>query len=119
MKVLIVDDEPLIRRSLVRAFANYGHVVFEADDGVKGLEIWQAEAPDIILLDILMPGLTGPQVLDQIENRGNAKIILMSAYAGEYNLKKANELGADMFIPKPFTDIFAVVQIAENLMVVN
>jgi two-component system, response regulator PdtaR len=115
MKILIVDDEPLIRRSLRRAFAAKSHTVFEAEDGIKGLAAWRENDPDVVVLDVLMPGLTGPQVLKEISLKRRAKVVLISAYTGEYDLKKAKDVGADLFIPKPFTNVFDFVTMVESL----
>lgn len=115
MRVLIVDDEALVRRSLVRAFKAKGHEVFEAENGLTGLEAWNREEPDLVFLDVLMPGLTGPQVL---KDKGDfkAKVILMSAFTGEHNMETAHQLGASLFIPKPFEDIFKIVEVAEEII---
>ena len=130
MKILIVDDEPLVRKSLARAFRAKGHTVFEAVDGSEGLSRWlelrtEGAPPDLVLLDVLMPGLSGPEVLNEIrpklaadKEQGQAwqgKVILMSAYSGEHNVTTAQQLGADLFVPKPFDDIFAFVKNAEEL----
>jgi DNA-binding response OmpR family regulator len=115
MKVLIVDDESLIRRSLRRVFEARGHQVFDAEDGLRGLEAWRLNAPDIVILDVLMPGLTGPQVLSEMSSDNKAKVILISAYTGEYDLNKAKDIGADLFIPKTFHNIFEIVDRAESL----
>lgn len=111
MKFLVVDDESLIRRSLRRALEVKGHLVYEASDGRSGLKIWKDIQPDVVILDVLMPGLTGPQVLAEIDKPLKSKVVLISAYTGEYNLEKAQDLGADMFFPKPFNNIFEVVDL--------
>jgi DNA-binding response OmpR family regulator len=116
MKVLIVDDENLVRRSLRRALEQRGHVVSEAEDGLMGVELWQSFAPDLVYLDVLMPKLTGPAVLTRIGKQNSTKVILMSAFAGEYDLAKVQSMGADLFIPKPFENIFAVVDRGEELV---
>lgn len=116
MKVLIVDDEALVRRSLSRAFRAKGHDVVEAENGTEGLEKWKQSTPDLVFLDVLMPGLTGPQVLKEIGNARSGKVILMSAFAGEHNMETALQMGAEMFVPKPFEDIFAIVKMAEDLL---
>ena len=134
MKILIVDDEPLVRKSLGRACASRGHVVVEATDGLDGLEKWRAAPPelafDLAFIDVLMPGLSGPDLLREIGPRGQTKAILMSAYSGEHDVtagractasERSDDFmgtmtGADLFIPKPFDDIFAVVALAEALL---
>ncbi|QLY25979.1 response regulator [Bdellovibrio sp. KM01] len=116
MKVLIVDDEALVRRSLSRAFRAKGHDVVEAENGNEGLEQWKKSTPDLVFLDVLMPGLTGPEVLKEIGSDRSGKVILMSAFAGEHNMETALQMGAEMFVPKPFEDIFAVVKMAEDLL---
>ena len=118
MKVLLVDDEGLVRLSLKRALAKRGHEIVEASDGDEALAIWADVAPDLVYLDVLMPKISGPEVLRGLdaEARAHAKVILMSAFSGEYNLEKAKLLGADLYVPKPFDDIFAVVALGEELI---
>ncbi len=117
MKILIVDDEGIVRRSLRRAAETRGHRATEADGGLQGLELWRSEPPDLVFLDVLMPDLSGPEVLKQIgEGRGKSKVILMSAYAGEYDSKAVQSLGADLFLSKPFGDIFEVIEAAERMV---
>lgn len=116
MKVLVVDDENLVRRSLRRALEQHGHTVEEAEDGLSGAEKWLKFLPELVYLDVLMPRLTGPAVLTRIGKQNSTKVILMSAFAGEYDLAKVQSMGADLFIPKPFEDIFAVVKIGEELV---
>ncbi len=116
MKVLVVDDESLVRRSLARALKSRGHEVVEAVDGNEGLRLWQETRPDLIFLDVLMPGLTGPQVLVEMGEGKSGRVVLISAFTGEHNMETALQMGADLFIPKPFEDIFSVVQMAEGLV---
>lgn len=117
-KVLIIDDEPLVRRSLRRALESQSFLVHEAVDGKQGLQVWEQVHPDLVFLDILMPGLTGPQVLAELkpELRNQSKVVLISAYSGEYNLESAKSLGADHFIPKPFEDIFGIVKLVSKML---
>ena len=106
MKVLIVDDESTVRRSLVRVAQKKGAEVFQASDGIEAIEVWKSCKPDLVFLDVLMPGKSGPEVLSEVKNITNAKVVLISAFSGEYNMEKALALGADLFISKPFENIF-------------
>lgn len=117
MKILIVDDEALVRRSLSRAFQSRGHEIFEAEDGELGLKMWIEHRPNLVMLDVLMPKLTGPQVLKELGNRKTGKVILMSAYGGDHNIQTSLDMGADLFIAKPFENIFDVVSQAEGILV--
>lgn len=115
MKILVVDDEPLVRRALKRAFESKMHQVILAEEGQQGLELWRSEKPNLVFLDMLMPVLSGPEVLQQIGEDKNCPVILISAFSGQYDHKKAQQMGADHFIQKPFEDIFALVKFAEGL----
>lgn len=116
MKILVVDDEILVRRSLGRVLRSRGHDVTEAVDGGDGLQLWRDLDPDLVFLDVLMPGLSGTQVLEEIGPGRRAKVVLMSAYAGEQDLEKTTVPQVDLFLPKPFEDIFEIVQKAEKLL---
>jgi two-component system, response regulator PdtaR len=116
MRALVIDDEPIIRRALSRALQSRGHQVLEAVDGESGLRVWLAESPDIVFLDILMPGLSGLQVLAEVRKSNKAKVILMSAYTGHHSGKESLQEGADLFVSKPFQDIFEMVKVAEGLV---
>lgn len=116
MKILVIDDEPAVRRSLVRVLGLHSHEVKEAKDGLEGLNLWRKWLPEVVLLDVLMPGLSGPAVLQEMGGHHQAKVLLMSAYAGDYDLEKAKAMGADLFLAKPFQDIFAVVATIERLV---
>ncbi len=116
LKILIVDDEALVRRSLSRAFKSKGYEVMEAVNGIEGLQFWKSWTPDLVFLDVLMPGLTGPEVLKEIGLNSSSKVILMSAFSGEHNMQTAQQMGANLFVPKPFEDIFVIVKMAEDLL---
>jgi CheY-like chemotaxis protein len=117
MKVLIIDDEALVRRSLRRALEKSGHKVEEAEDGEQGLARWQVLNPDLVYLDVLMPRLSGPDLLKALgdEQKQKTKVILMSAFTGEYDLEKAKSLGADLYLAKPFEDVFDSARRGEEL----
>jgi DNA-binding response OmpR family regulator len=117
MNFLVIDDEPLVRRSLARALRARGYSSVEAEDGESGLAAWEEQAPDAVIIDVLMPGLSGPDVVRRAvaaAAKGRHKtpvIALISAFSGEDSEKLATECGADCFVAKPFDDIFAVVDL--------
>lgn len=120
MKVLVVDDEVIVVRALTRAFQVKGHQVESAQSGEEGLEKWLQGEPDVLLLDVVMPGLTGPQVIEEYMKRhgglkNGAKVILMTAHSSVKGREEALQLGADDFIQKPFDDVFGLVKRAEEL----
>ena len=117
MRILVVDDEPLIRRALGKAMLKRGHDVLEASDGSQGLKMWETHAPDILVLDVLMPEMTGPQMVQKGQRMGLKvkHLVFMSAFTGSEQ-KSLQELGAVLFLPKPFPDLFEVVSKIENLV---
>ena len=74
------------------------------------------QKPDIVFLDVIMPNLTGPEVLAELGKAKTGKVILMSAFSGEQNLETAKQMGADDFLEKPFDNVFSVVARAKRLV---
>ena len=116
MKILIIEDDKIIRHALNRVFVSRDHKVFLAQDGRGGVDIWKKEEPDIVLLDIVMPHLSGNRILGMKGNLPKAKIVVMSAYTGDQHPFKSLANLADMSLVKPFDDIFAIVQQIEELI---
>lgn len=110
MKFLIADDEVLIRKSLVRAFASKGHVCDEADNGVKALELLSQNHYDAVLLDVIMPEKGGYEVL--LECKKDLKVFVISAFSGDdTNIGIIqNDPRVIEYISKPFDHIQDVVQ---------
>jgi len=101
-KVLIVDDERLVRWSLRQKCEEWGYLVIEADRGETALRIAERESPDLVLLDVRMPDLSGIEVLDQLKKSGNAPaIIMITADPQLDDVKAALKLGAYDFVGKP------------------
>ncbi len=116
MKVLVIDDEELIRRTLVHVAESFDFTVKEAQDSHEGERIWCSFQPDLVFVDVLMPGQTGPELIKTMSKRHSSKIVLMSALTQDYDTKKAQALGADWFVGKPFDNIFDVFQKAKCLI---
>ena len=115
MKILVVEDEPLLRRSLSRVFESRGHKVICAENGRLGLQFWKSELPDVVLLDVLMPEMTGVQVLESMPDHKGAKVVLMTAYSGDSNQDLMRRFELDLFLPKPFENIFDLASQVEAL----
>lgn len=102
MKVLLVEDEKLIRMFIVEYFGKQGATVIEASDGYEALSLLD-ETFDMVLLDIMMPGIDGYEVCKLIRQKSDVPILFISALSEDNNKLKGYELGADDFISKPFT----------------
>jgi len=103
-KVLIVDDEESLRRIVAQAFSDRGYTVITADNGSDGLQLATTERPDIVILDLIMPGLSGFEVCRRIRQdvtMTRTSVIITSAKSYKPDIDKAIELGADAFIVKP------------------
>ncbi len=101
-KVMIVDDERLVRWSLRQKCEDWGYVVIEADAGEAALRLAERENPDLVLLDVRMPDLTGIEVLDQLKKNGDAPaVIMITADPKLDDVKAALKLGAYDFVGKP------------------
>jgi two-component system, NtrC family, response regulator AtoC len=101
-KIMIVDDERLVRWSLRQKCEEWGYHVIEADAGEPALKLAQHESPDLVLLDVRMPDLTGIEVLDQLKKNGDARaVIMITADPQLDDVKAALKLGAYDFVGKP------------------
>lgn len=106
IKILIVDDEPNILMSLEFLMKKEGYRVFIARDGEEAFDIIRSEVPDVVLLDIMMPKVNGYEVCTFIKTSPmyqHIKVVFMSSKSREIDLQKGYELGADLYIPKPFS----------------
>jgi two-component system response regulator (stage 0 sporulation protein F) len=102
-KVLIVDDQNGIRILLMEVFSNEGYQTFQASNGKLALEIVKAHTPDLVLLDMKIPGMDGLDILKHIKSMNpEIKVIMMTAYGELDMIKEATELGALMHFTKPF-----------------
>ncbi len=102
-KILIVDDEYKIRDLINKYLVNEGFEVIEAADGHQALELAAAEKPDLIVLDWLLPGISGLEVCRQVRQKSNIPVIMLTAKTEEIDKLLGLELGADDYITKPFS----------------
>jgi DNA-binding response OmpR family regulator len=101
-RVLVVDDESDIRGLVEELLQRSGHDVIEAPDGNEGLKRFYAEQPDLVILDVQMPGLDGWSVLDRIRELSDVPVIMLTARAEELDKVRGLRAGADDYVTKPF-----------------
>ena len=117
--VLVVDDESLTLRTINRALSEEGFDVFVAIDGEKALEVFREEKPELVLVDIVLPGMDGIEVLREIKRQSPATIVLMmSAYHVVERAVEAMKLGAYDYLVKPFhlADMVSTMKRAAELL---
>lgn len=101
-RVLIVDDEPQIRRFLRTSLPPHGYDCVEAEDAVGALAAYVKERPDVIVLDLGLPGTDGFSVIQEIRKQALTPIVILSARGDVEGKVRALELGADDYVTKPF-----------------
>jgi two-component system chemotaxis response regulator CheY len=114
-KVLVVDDSALARRSLRQILENAGCEVIEAEDGLSALEQYYLERPDVVLLDLVMRGMYGLDVLHKLrELDADARVVVVTADIQSSSHELAEQAGARAFINKPFdrTEILGALDAA-------
>ena len=102
-RILVIDDEPQIRRSLQVNLESKGYAVATAADAEQALQAIANRAPDVIVLDLLMPGMDGIALTRRIREHSAVPIIVLSAIGDERKKVEALELGADDYVTKPFS----------------
>lgn len=118
-KILIVDDEPLIRELLKGYLTGMGAIVLEAENGEDALNVYRdhGDSIDLIVLDVIMPGIKGDEVLRQIrKEKADTKVVISSGFMSEKQRKNFQDLNADGFLDKPFKDDHALSIIGEVLL---
>jgi two-component system KDP operon response regulator KdpE len=103
MNVLVIDDEPQIRRALRVGLERNGCTVFLAERGEEGLDLAALHPPDVVILDLAMPGMDGFEVCRQLREWSRVPIIVLSVRDGETDKIAALDLGADDYLTKPFS----------------
>jgi two-component system, OmpR family, KDP operon response regulator KdpE len=101
-RILVVDDEPQIRRALRVGLAGHGYDVQLAGTGEEALDLAAVAPPDVIILDLMLPGLSGLDVCKGLREWSQAPIIVLSAKGEERDKVEALDLGADDYLTKPF-----------------
>ena len=102
-RVLVVDDEPVLVDTIRYKLRREGYEVHVAGDGVEGLRLAQAAAPDIVVLDLMLPGLDGLEVCRQLRRQSTVPILMLTAKDDEVDKIVGLEVGADDYMTKPFS----------------
>jgi two-component system response regulator RegX3 len=101
--ILVVEDEPTLRETLAEALESDGFRVTTAADGAAALALFRAEPPDLILLDLMLPELSGLEVTRVVRADSNVRIVVLTARGSEVDKVVGLELGADDYVTKPFS----------------
>jgi two-component system, OmpR family, phosphate regulon response regulator PhoB len=115
LRILVVDDDTSIRTLLRRLLITEGYAVEEAPDGATALERIAAEPPDLLLLDIMMPGQDGLDVLQTLRHTSDLPVILLTAKDDEADRVLGFRFGADDYVVKPFSSAELAARIAAVL----
>jgi len=122
-KILIVDDEIHIRVLLTQTledFEDAGIELLSAGDGLEAWNVVQAKRPDLIILDVMLPGLSGYEVCRRIKSDpalSNIHVIMLTAKGQEADRRRSTEVGANEYITKPFDPDYLVERTADVLSV--
>jgi two-component system, OmpR family, alkaline phosphatase synthesis response regulator PhoP len=114
-KILVIDDEPSIVNLVTAYLKPEGYDVYTAADGNAGLKAARAYKPDVIVLDLMLPGMDGIQVLSQLRRESNVYVILLTAKTEETDKIVGLSVGADDYVTKPFSPRELVARIKAAL----
>lgn len=111
MRILVVDDDQHLSKLITIYLKNAGFEVFEAQDGIRALEIFRQERPDLIILDIMIPFMNGWEVCEQLRRESDVSIIMLTAKDTKDDKIKGLDLGGDIYLTKPFDPDELVAQV--------
>ena len=120
-KILTVDDSTTIRKIVKRALDSFNCEILEAQNGVEGLAMANKEKPDMILLDITMPVMTGVEMLERLKGEQELKeipVIMLTAESGKEAVTKAVRMGIKDYIVKPFKGPELVERIQKHIRLI-
>jgi two-component system chemotaxis response regulator CheY len=118
-KILLVDDSGLARRSMRAILEPAGYQVVEAEDGMSALERYFLEKPDLVLLDLVMRGMSGLDVLSKLQELdGDARVVVVSADIQDSSREMAESGGASGFITKP-VERAAILKVIADVLGAN
>jgi two-component system response regulator MprA len=121
MSVLVVDDDPLIAGMLRLVLEGEGYDVREASDGRAALESVEADAPDVMVLDMMMPHVDGYGVLSALRDGalgGRTRVVMLTCCSAEEDVRRCLEMGADDYLTKP-VDVDFLLRTVQDLLAMD
>lgn len=103
ISVLIVDDEKMVRDAVSAYLSKMGCDILQADNGQDALKIYKEEKVDFVILDLMLPGMSGEEICRQIRQESNVPIIMLTAKTQEESVLDGLRIGADDYVTKPFS----------------
>lgn len=113
--VLVIEDEPALSDAIRYSLERDGYRVYVADDGMVGIELMRTHNPDVVLLDLMLPSLSGLDVLRTLRTISSVPVIIVTAKDGEGDKVAGLELGADDYVTKPFSMRELVARVGANV----
>ncbi len=113
-RILLVEDEEVLRMLVVDTLEDEDYVVDEAADGIEAVKLLKNRTYDLIILDYMMPGYTGLEIIEKIQSseiKNQGKILMLSAKSQQFEQERILEAGADYFMAKPFSPLKLIEQI--------
>lgn len=102
-KILVVEDEEKILNVIEAYLKKEGYEVFKAQDGMEGLDIFRSVSPHLVILDLMLPGLSGEEICKNIRSTSDVPVIMLTAKINEKSKLQGFSLGADDYVTKPFS----------------
>jgi two-component system alkaline phosphatase synthesis response regulator PhoP len=110
-RILVVDDEESIRNVVVAYLQADGYTVLTAEDGLAGLELFRQHPPELVILDIMLPGMDGLKVLRHIREESDVYVLMLTARSEETDRVTGLMMGADDYLTKPFSPLELVARV--------
>ncbi|MFS0764371.1 response regulator transcription factor [Peribacillus phoenicis] len=113
-RILLAEDEEVLRMLVVDTLEDEDYEVDEAADGMEAVQLLESNAYDLIILDYMMPGYTGLEIIEKIKSseiKNQGKILMLSAKSQQFEQERILEAGADYFMAKPFSPLKLIEKI--------
>ncbi len=110
-RILVVDDDPLVLRMVELTLSKHGAQICTAADGMEGLAQFYVNRPDLIIVDVMMPGIDGWGICSRLRKLSDVPILMLSALGADTHIVRGLRCGADDYVAKPFTDEVLVARV--------